>query len=62
MKLPEDNWLVKTNRFLIGDFIFMLNVDWMAKKQLDISSINHFFKKQKKHLKRNQNFINSDLK
>ena len=45
MKLPEDNWLVKTNRFLIGDFIFMLNVDWMAKKQLDVSSINHFFKK-----------------
>ena len=45
MKLPEDNWLVEANRFLIGHFIFMLNVDWMAKKQLYVSSINHFFKK-----------------
>ena len=55
MKLPEDYWLVKTNSFLIGDFIFILNVDWMAKKQLNVNSINHLNKKQKKHLKRNQN-------
>ena len=32
MKLPADNQLVETNRFFIGHFIFMLNVDWMAKK------------------------------
>ena len=55
MKLPEDYWLVKTNSFLIGDFIFILNVDWMAKKQLNVNSINHLNKKQKKHLNRNQN-------
>ena len=23
MKLPEDDWFVKTDSFLIGDFIFM---------------------------------------
>ena len=42
--LPEDNLLVKTNSSLIRDFIFMLNTDWMAKKQLNtiqsIISIN----------------------
>ena len=37
---PEDDWLVKTNSFLIGDFIFMLNTDWMAKRQLNVNSIN----------------------
>ena len=64
MKLPEDNWLVKTISFLIGEFIFVLNADWMTKKQLgnqmSIQSIiksrkniiNH--KKQKKYIKRNQ--------
>ena len=31
--------------------IFMLNTDWMAKKQLNVNSINHFYKQQKKHLK-----------
>ena len=45
MKLPEHDWLVKTNSFLIGDFIFMLNADWMAKKQLDVNPFNHFYKK-----------------
>ena len=43
-KLPEDDWLVKTNNFLIGDFIFMANTDWMAKKQLDVNFINHLHK------------------
>ena len=45
MKLPVDDWLVKINSFLIGDFIFILNVDWMAKKQLNVNSINHLNKK-----------------
>ena len=36
--------LVKTNSSLIGDLIFMLNTDWMTKKQLNIDSINHFYK------------------
>ena len=49
VKLPEDDWLVKSNSFLIGDFIFMLNTDWIAKKQLNVKSINYFHK----HLKRN---------
>ena len=31
----------------------MLNTDWMAKKQLNVNSINHFYK----HLKRNYNSI-----
>ena len=44
MKLPEDDWLVKHNSFLIGGFIFMLNTDWMAKKQLYVNSISHFYK------------------
>ena len=43
--------------FLIGDFIFMLNTDWMAKKQLNVNSINIFYKQEKKHLKRDQNSI-----
>ena len=51
MKLPEDDWLVKHNSFLIGGFIFMLNTDWMAKKQLYVNSISHFYKQQSKHLK-----------
>ena len=42
--MPEDDWLFKTNSFLIGDFIFMLSTDWMAKKQLNVSSIDHFCK------------------
>ena len=41
MKLPEDDWLVKHNSFLTGGFIFMLNTDWMAKKQLYVNSISH---------------------
>ena len=41
--MPEDHWLVKTNGFLIGDFTFMLNTDWMAKKQLNVNSVNHFY-------------------
>ena len=44
MKLPEDDWLVKTNSFLIGGFMFMLDTDWIAKKQLNLNSINHFYK------------------
>ena len=40
----ENDWLVKTNSFLFGDFIFMLDTDWMAKKQLNVNSINHFYK------------------
>ena len=43
MKLPEDNWLVKTNSFLIGEFIFVLNADWMAKKQLIRCQFNQSF-------------------
>ena len=45
MKVPKDDWLVQTNSFLIGGFIFLLNVDWIAKKQLDVNSLNHFCKK-----------------
>ena len=44
IKLPEDDWSVKTNGFLIGDFKFILNTDWMTKKQLNVNSINHFYK------------------
>ena len=46
MKLPANNdWLVKAKSFLIGEFIFMLIYsDWMAKKQLDVNSVNHFYK------------------
>ena len=56
MKLPANNdWLVKAKSFLIGEFIFMLIYsDWMAKKQLDVNSINHFYKIKTKHF--NQNF------
>ena len=50
VKTPEDD-LVKFNSFPIGDFIFMLNTDWIAKKQLNVNSVNKFYK----HLKRNQN-------
>ena len=28
MKLPEDNWLVKTNSFLIGDFMCLMLIGW----------------------------------
>ena len=38
---------------MIGDFVFMLNTDWMAKKQLNVNSINRFYN----YLKRNQNSI-----
>ena len=44
IKLPEDDWLVKTNSFLIGGFMFMLDTDWISKKQLNLNSINHFYK------------------
>ena len=46
MKLPANNdWLVKAKSFLIGEFIFtLIYSDWMAKKQLDVNSINHFYK------------------
>ena len=47
---PEDDWLVKTNRFLIGGFVFMLDIDWIAKKQLNVNSMNVI-------LKGNQNSI-----
>ena len=42
--MPEYDWLVETNGFLIGDFIFMLNADWMEMKQLNVNSINYFYK------------------
>ena len=38
IKLPEDDWLVETSSFSIGDFIFMLNTDWIVKKQMSIPS------------------------
>ena len=47
IKLPENDWLVKNNSSLIGDFIFMLNTDWMAKTQLNVNLVNHFYKQQK---------------
>ena len=50
MKVPGDDWLFKTNSFQIGDFIFMLNTDWMAKKQLNVNSINHFYKQWTKNI------------
>ena len=28
---------LKSNSFLIGEFIFILNSDWMGKKQLDVN-------------------------
>ena len=46
IKLPENDWLVKTNSFLSGDFRFMLNTDWMAKKQLNVNSINRLNSRQ----------------
>ena len=42
--LSFDSWLVKTKSFLIGDFTFMTNTDWMTKKQLDANLINHLYK------------------
>ena len=57
IKLPEDDWLVKNNSFQIGDFIFMLNTDWMAKKQLNVYLINHGRKTAEKAFNRNQNSI-----
>ena len=33
----ENDWLIETNSFLIGELIFILNTDWMAKNQLDFS-------------------------
>ena len=58
MKLPANNdWLVKAKSFLIGEFIFMLIYsDWMAKNELDVNSINHFYKIQTKHFNQNFNF------
>ena len=44
LALTQDDWLVKTNSFLIGGFIFMLNTDWIVKKQLNVNSINYFYK------------------
>ena len=52
---------VKTNSFLNGDFIFILNTDWMAKRQLNINSINHFYKQQTKHLKKTEFYNLTDL-
>ena len=46
-------WLVKSNSFLIGVFIFMLNTDWNAKNHFNVNSISDFYK----HLKRNQSSI-----
>ena len=52
MKIPEDDWFVKTNSFLIGDLIFMASTDWMTKKQLDVNLINRLCKQQKKTFKK----------
>ena len=54
-------WLVKKNSFLTGDFIFMLNTDWMAKKQLNVNLINHFYKQQKNIQKKSELYKLTDL-
>ena len=38
IKLLEFDWLIKTNSFLIGSFILILSIDYMANKQLDINA------------------------
>ena len=40
----EDDWLIKTNSILIGEFILILNTDWMGKMNWMLVSINHFYK------------------
>ena len=36
-QMHRNDWLIETNRFLIGEFIFILSIDWMLKKQVDIN-------------------------
>ena len=42
MKLPESDWSIETNKFLIGDFIPIFNTDWMANKHLDVNVYQSF--------------------
>ena len=44
----EDDWLIKTNSILIGEFILILNTDWMGKINWMFVSINHFYKQYTK--------------
>ena len=34
-----NDWLIKTNGFLIGEFIFVLNTDWRRNKWMLITSL-----------------------
>ena len=43
--------LAKTDSSLLGDFIFMLNPDWIAKKQLDVNWIQSIIYINSRHLK-----------
>ena len=36
---------------MIGDFVFMLNTDWMAKRQLNVNSIYHSINNRQNILK-----------
>ena len=36
IKEPKNDWLVETIRFLIGEFMFIPNSDWMAIKHLEM--------------------------
>ena len=38
IKYPENDWLNKTDSYLIGELIFILSTDWMAKEQLNFQS------------------------
>ena len=41
-QLPEFDWLIETNSFLIGDFILIVDIDWTENKQLDVNVYQSF--------------------
>ena len=50
--------LIETNSFLIGGFIFMLNADWMGRKNIKNVKVNHqsnIYKQNQGSIKRKQN-------
>ena len=42
MKLSEFDWLIEANSFLTGDFILIVNTDWMVNKQWDVNANQSF--------------------
>ena len=48
IKLSQNVWLVKTNSSPIGEFIFILNIDWRRNNRM---LLNHFFKSKHQRLK-----------